>query len=60
MAADKNKVKIFERETPCSNDPVFHSPMARRIHIRQGCPPATANALADAFLLGKGGRHECS
>lgn len=49
--------KTVER---CSNDPIFHTNFARRLHARWGYAPATANALADAFLQGKGGRHEWS
>jgi len=38
----------------------FSTQLARRLHTRHGYAPETANSIADAFLLGKGGRHEWS
>lgn len=38
----------------------FNTGLARRLHTRFGYAPETANSIADAFLLGKGGRHEWS
>lgn len=38
----------------------FSTRLARRLHTRFGYAPETANSIADAFLLGKGSRHEWS
>jgi len=60
MTVFNHSVKNAKMDEGCSNAIDFHSGLAHRLHARYGYAPATANALADAYLLGKGGRHEWS
>ncbi len=60
MKTNCNDVKHNDGPSNVLNGFSFNTRLARRLHTRFGYAPETANSIADAFLLGKGGRHEWS